>query len=114
MEKSQEELWRELEESIQKNVINKPRLKEGVVMGSLYTSTLQRLVRLPDNMTVEGFIFLGRSGLEELPKNLTVRGNVHARNTPISIPKCMRIEGYLSYNEVFILGKNLLPQKEID
>jgi hypothetical protein len=43
-----------------------------------------KLVKLPNNLTVNGYLCIVASSITKLPKNLTVKGSLYAKNTQIS------------------------------
>lgn len=52
------------------------------------------IVRLPNNLKVNGSIDLEDSGIEKLPENLEVASNIYIRDTKIDkIPKSLRCTG---------------------
>ena len=69
---------------------------KGGSKGNLDLSNLNEKVKLPDNFTVGGNLYLGNTQITSLPDNLTVGGDLDLENTQItSLPNNLTVGGYL-------------------
>jgi hypothetical protein len=72
---------------------------------------------LPDNLTVGGYLDLGRTQIQSLPDNLTVGGDLGLRGTQIqSLPDNLTVGGYLDLGRTQIqyLPDNLTVGGDLD
>ena len=68
------------------------------------------ITKLPDNLTVKGFLDLSGTNITQLPDNLTVNGNLYLSCTSIAkLPKNLKIGGglYLCHTKISQLPNNL-------
>jgi hypothetical protein len=79
------------------------------VNGSLWLNNTQ-ITSLPDNLRVNGSLWLTNTPITSLPDNLTVKGYLDLSNTPITnLPDNLRVKGnlYLNNTKITSLPDNL-------
>ena len=73
--------------------------------------------KIPNNLTVNGNLYLSYTKITSLPDNLTVNGNLFLRNTKItSLPNNLIVNGYLDLSKTLItsLPDNLTVNGTLD
>lgn len=76
------------------------------VEGSLNLFNNSKITSLPDNLKVEGSLYLGSTKITSLPNNLQVGGGLHLSYSQISsIPNNLQAEGDLTVSSTPLIGK---------